>query len=744
MLRAMEDTDTLFGAAIAALLQSTSDPFFLQIGGFDGVSFDPLRPQIVKHRLRGLIVEPIPQNYEKLAALYRGSETVMTANYAVAEADETRSIWRFKPQAVERGLLAPHFAGISSFVMDELLSEQGMVGRSAADAQTKQALKLLVEPVPVRCRTMDSLLREFGVDWVDILQIDTEGYDLRILQMFDFDRFRPAVVHYEHQHLTQDQRRTAAGLLHAKGYHFYFGVNNTLAVLPTPYTRIVFKDSESVRRHVRALSTDMRALEAMRTLADFIADGGAGDFSGEIRDLKHQAFVFFNKHIAAGEVLQAELYISALAAFLPGQLLILEKAFECNRVLGRIGRATDFAIGILRVDPNFKLARDFIVELRKLPQTAEIEVSRRMARAFSQRADVPGVQRLSELEGAAGAILSARLDAHRIAQLGHIQELAATIQLPFAAGSESARWVKLYRRMIEAIDLPALKRPEPPAPPEYPAMFSMANGALDWPGVRTVARHFGARVVFFAAADQRYVERYAKWYASTILAACDVPCLIIIHVIGAGANLHDIAATVGVKDGRLILSGDDFNAADVKNAVIDSPDYPPRTSPVAHFQSVRFMRLPGLLQNLGLPVLVSDIDTLLLRGISDLLAAHADEDVVINENVYGLSVADRLTANLLLVAPTASGVLFARFLADYLVRHLAAPEVVRWIDQIGLLLARHYLRRLPGARDGLFDTKTDINNVMFPRYGQNPYRFLSLYQDFDMKSLEGLVTLKKI
>ncbi len=271
---------------------------------------------------------------------------------------------------------------------------------------------------------------------------------------------------------------------------------------------------------------------------------------------------------------------------------------------------------------------------------------------------------------------------------------------------------------------------------DTPVAFCTAQGVtLDWGGVRATAERHGARAVFFAAADEGYVARYAKWYAATILLRCDVPCLVVIHVIGGAANLAAVAAAVGVSNPRLIFAGDTFDAAAVTSTVIDSPYDTQPTVPVTHFQSVRFLQLGALLKHVNLPVFVSDIDILLQRGVADLLETHAQADVVFNENVYALSLADRLTANLLLVYPTANAHLFARFLRAYLERHLQKPEIIRWIDQIALLLGRHYLRCLKNARTGVFDTAADINNTIFPTYVQNPYRFLSLYQGFDMDSL---------
>jgi hypothetical protein len=52
------------------------------------------------------------------------------------------------------------------------------------------------------------------------------------------------------------------------------------------------------------------------------------------------------------------------------------------------------------------------------------------------------------------------------------------------------------------------------------------------------------------------------------------------------------------------------------------------------------------------------------------------------------------------------------------------------------MMARHHLmQRRPDALIGHFDVNSDINNVMYTKYQEHPYRFFSLYHGFDMSTL---------
>jgi hypothetical protein len=78
--------------------------------------------------------------------------------------------------------------------------------------------EIRVQSTPVRTMTFDTLLTETGVGQVDVLQIDTEGYDLEILRLFDVPRRRPRVVNWEHTHLSRRDREAAVTLMMRNGF----------------------------------------------------------------------------------------------------------------------------------------------------------------------------------------------------------------------------------------------------------------------------------------------------------------------------------------------------------------------------------------------------------------------------------------------------------------------------------------------------------------------------------------------
>ena len=387
-----------FGSAISTLLELNPRPFFVQVGGFDGVSFDPLRRHIADKNLSGLIIEPVPDYFEKLKSLYAGSSNVIPVNCAIAEENGERTIWRFNSKAIERGLLPPHFAGIISFVMEDLLKETGVIGLSSPDQETMEVLRSQLRPVPVQCRKMDTLLSDYGVGRVDILQIDTEGYDYIILKLFDFSKYRPAIVHYEHQHLSAADSVAAEELLRSYGYRLRRNTYDTLAVqglaqdeerLQLSALRQLAKsllaegrryealmllehleavqsgDIETLQQLVRLLGAEgktLQALEKLSVLRSVATDAAA--VLAEVRAQSPAAIKSYNDLLAAGEYAEAEKYIAALAALVPGNAAVLNEALSCNLALGRRDEAERYAQALLTVDRNHAGALALLTEHR--------------------------------------------------------------------------------------------------------------------------------------------------------------------------------------------------------------------------------------------------------------------------------------------------------------------------------------------------------------------------------------------
>jgi tetratricopeptide (TPR) repeat protein len=495
------------------------------------------------------------------------------------------------------------------------------------------------------------------------------------------------------------------------------------------------RDIDTLRPLAKLLSAQGRTLEAVETLSEM--KSATTDWNALLADIEGQmpsALQDFNTHLAAGEIEMAEEYVSALVNLVPRNKALLNAALSCNLALGRRTKAAKYAQALLTIDAAHEGARALLAETTK----PSVEGEQRVASALSTNSDAHPLLRLRDIHDAASAILCRPVDAQGIAQVAELLESAGQLSIGAPAGSEWEGWEKHYRLMLDAFDLASLKAPVPdPVREPNIALMTAAGERLNWRELRAMATKLGAKAVFLAAADEAYINLYARRYIKSVLDHCDVPCLVILHVIGGASRLTAVTKSIGIKDKRLILTVDRFDAETVTTQCFDTPPKGRIAKPVAHFQSIRFLRLGQFLEKLKRPIFVSDIDVLLQRGVADLIECHAGADVVFNENTASQNAGSRLTANLMLVNPTQNASLTLRYLRAYLERSLAKPEVTRWIDQVGLMLARHYLQlNAANPRIGYFDTASDINNVMYRSWQENPFRFLSLYHGFDMSSLE--------
>lgn len=206
--------------SIEAHLADRSAVSFLQIGSNDGVQSDPLRDLILKNRFwRGVFVEPVPFLWEHLRTNYRDKKRFAFENVAVGEKDEFRTFY-YLGEEVYQAIpgLSQWTRGIGSFNREHLLEH------------LEPSAWPFIRAEELECVTLRTLLDRNGLTLLDVLHIDTEGYDYKVLSQYDFGTHRPAVVLYEHVHLDDKERELAQALLREHGYQLEEFRSDTLAL----------------------------------------------------------------------------------------------------------------------------------------------------------------------------------------------------------------------------------------------------------------------------------------------------------------------------------------------------------------------------------------------------------------------------------------------------------------------------------------------------------------------------------
>lgn len=166
------------------LALSDGEFVFIEIGGNDGVSNDPVYPFVTRNhqRVRGVIVEPMVDVYKQLKQNYYRYPSIECVNVGIHNEEKEMTLYRVDPA---KACEAPAWAkGIASFDPDH-------------HKRSGLASDLIIEE-SVKCMSLIDLCEQYQVTECDLVQIDTEGYDSEIINGIDFDAFRPKIIHFEH------------------------------------------------------------------------------------------------------------------------------------------------------------------------------------------------------------------------------------------------------------------------------------------------------------------------------------------------------------------------------------------------------------------------------------------------------------------------------------------------------------------------------------------------------------------
>jgi len=204
----------------------------VQIGAFTGnTENDPLFA-FLKQNLsdrplwRVIIVEPIAKHFEDLKAAYHGMRVTLL-QCAVAESPGYREM-------LTLGEVDPEDHGFPSWLHQlSSLDEDRMGSRwenYEGDAPTAAFFLRHARRERVWCTTVAEILATHGVSRLDLLQIDTEGYDAVIVGSIDLNSVAVRAINYERVLLRTDEEREIRSNLTQQGYKLRDWGQDTFAV----------------------------------------------------------------------------------------------------------------------------------------------------------------------------------------------------------------------------------------------------------------------------------------------------------------------------------------------------------------------------------------------------------------------------------------------------------------------------------------------------------------------------------
>ncbi|MDY7393691.1 FkbM family methyltransferase [Aureibaculum sp. 2210JD6-5] len=181
---------------------SKGDSFFvIQIGANDGINNDPIHKFIKRDSWKGVLLEP--QSYvhkQYLSQVYKKNKGIHTLNAAISSENGSQKLYKI-------GFCDMRWAtGLASFQRESLEKafSSGQVEGNCrkynveiptADEQIVTEDIMTISP--------ETLIEKYKISKIDLLQIDTEGYDYEVIKIFNIEKFKPKVVIFENKHLSE-------------------------------------------------------------------------------------------------------------------------------------------------------------------------------------------------------------------------------------------------------------------------------------------------------------------------------------------------------------------------------------------------------------------------------------------------------------------------------------------------------------------------------------------------------------
>ena len=205
-----------FDAILSAFGHRKAGFSFVQIGAFDGKGSDPILDYIRRYRWRGLLIEPQPSVFEALVNNLSKHDGLLFENVAIAAIEGVLPFYTLKDD------YAHLFQGQGDHRMLSSLDPAHVLKHLSAPVEAADVLRVTEVP----CVPLPKLLDRHGIERIDLLQIDAEGFDFEILKSLDFTVVKPNIVHFEHTHIAQAQKGECIELLVSHDYKLIVGASD--------------------------------------------------------------------------------------------------------------------------------------------------------------------------------------------------------------------------------------------------------------------------------------------------------------------------------------------------------------------------------------------------------------------------------------------------------------------------------------------------------------------------------------
>jgi FkbM family methyltransferase len=193
---------------------------FIIIGAFDGESHDNFFSKIQEKSNKNnnliIFVEPIKKYFDELTKKVSllVDYNVICENFAISDKVESIEMVSVKPNLLDK--YGWYIEGCACVVENN----------SPLNIYMKDVEEIDIDREKITTIMFDDLLSKHGLISIDFLQIDTEGYDERILKTIDFDKLHINFIKFEKHYLSEGFIEDFINKLEVLDYSYYWDNDN--------------------------------------------------------------------------------------------------------------------------------------------------------------------------------------------------------------------------------------------------------------------------------------------------------------------------------------------------------------------------------------------------------------------------------------------------------------------------------------------------------------------------------------
>lgn len=198
--------------------RSNSEFRFIQIGANDGLTNDPIFKFIIANNWSGIRIEPLSIPFKKLQKLHKSNKRIKLLNCLAGDQNGSQVLYQLSFSSSRWA------TGIASLNRDALQKQIdiGYVAKRAAknNESLPQNPDEWITSKEIPMMELNSLIETGFKKAPDLLQIDTEGYDLVLINHLNLEKHVPAMICFEKAHASESELEDCLARLTKFGYQF--------------------------------------------------------------------------------------------------------------------------------------------------------------------------------------------------------------------------------------------------------------------------------------------------------------------------------------------------------------------------------------------------------------------------------------------------------------------------------------------------------------------------------------------